>query len=275
MNHSSVEDLEIKLLLEAIVERYGYDYRQYGQASLFRRINSFMRKMGKERISELIPLVLHDRDLFFDLVETISVTVTEMFRDPFVYKLLRTKVIPYLNSFPHINIWVAGCATGEEAYSIAILLEEEGVYDKCRIYATDINGKSLTRAREGIFPSETLKANTKNYHAAGGKYPFNEYYYTKYRQAKLRKDLARNIIFDVHNLTVDGVFNEMQLILCRNVLIYFRAPLQDKVLNLMHESLCPNGFLVLGSKEDLAVSDIAMKFVTIGKEEKIYKKKND
>ena len=270
--HRPTEEIEIDLLLEAVYQQWGYDFREYSRASLTRRLRDFQSLMGVEHLSQLIPLVLHDRQVFAGLVENISVTVTEMFRDPFVYKTIRQVVIPYLRTFPSLNIWVAGCATGEEVYSLAILLKEEGIYDRCRIYATDMNENSLAKAKEGIFPSQEAKLNTANYHKAGGLASFNEYYRSRYDKTMISKDLRERVLFDTHNLASDGAFNKMHLIMCRNVLIYFTKHLQDRVLRLFEDSLCNNGFLVLGTKEELGFSSVGNLFKTIAKQEKIFQK---
>ena len=269
----NTEDIEIELLLEAVFQQFGYDFRQYSKASITRRLRGFCRKTGLEHISELIPRVLHSKETLADLIDNISVTVTEMFRDPFVYKAIREKVIPYLKTYPTINIWVAGCATGEEVYSLTILLKEEGLFERCQIYATDINEKSINSAKEGIVPAQSTKINTANYHKAGGHASFNEYYLTKYNKTMMNKDLTENIIFFTHNLVTDEAFNEMQLIICRNVLIYFNRDLQERVFQLFFESLGNNGFLVLGSKEDIKFSSVAKQFIITGKKDKIYQKK--
>jgi len=269
----TTEDVEINILLEAIYQQYGYDFRQYNRASITRRIRNFLNKTGNNRISELIPLALHDAGVFKSLINSISVTVTEMFRDPFVYRMIRKKVVPYLRTYPAINIWVAGCATGEEIYSLAILLKEEGIYDRTQIFATDINEESIAVAEEGIFSADTTRTNTNNYHASGGKHSFNEYYFTKYGKTMMNRELKKNVVFSTHNLSVDSVFNEMQMIFCRNVLIYFTRDLQNRVLKLFDDSLINNGFLVLGTKEDIQFSIIAGNCNVIGKSEKIYQKK--
>ncbi len=272
-DETALEDIEIKLLLEAIFQQYGYDFRQYGRASITRRIRNFLSKTESRHISELIPLMLHNPDVFNALVESISVTVTEMFRDPFVYKKLREEVLPYLRTYPTVNIWVSGCATGEEVYSLAILLKEEGLYDKTQIFATDINKKSLAAAQEGIYPTDSTKISTNNYYCSGGKHSFNEYYFTKYGNTIMNKELKRNIVFTTHNLSVDAMFNKMQMIFCRNVLIYFNRSLQNNVLKLFHDSLLDNGFLIIGTKEDIRFSVIASDYKVIGENEKIYQKK--
>ena len=274
MDQTTTEEIEIDLLLEAVYRQYGYDFSQYRRASITRRIRNFLVKSNAQHISELITHVLYDHDFFESFVESITVTVSEMFRDPFVYSMIRKKIIPYLKTYPQINIWLAGCARGEEVFSLAIMLKEEGLLDRVRIYATDINENSLTNAKEGIFPADQTKVNTANYHKSGGKYSFSDYCFTKYGKTMMQKELKKNFIFSVHNLAVDGVFNEMQIIFCRNVIIYFTRELQNRVLKLFHDSLCSNGFLCLGTKEDIRFSDVRDHFKVIGKDEKIYQKKS-
>ncbi len=269
----NTEDIEIDLLLKAVYQQWGYDFRQYSKASMARRLRGFCEKNGLNHISELIPKVLHCKKTLRALVENISVTVTEMFRNPFVYKEIRKRIVPYLRTYPAINIWVAGCATGEEIYSLAILLKEEGIYNKCQIYATDINEKSINIAKKGIMPTATIKTNTTNYLKAEGQTSFSAYYETKNNKIVLNRDLRENIIFSTHNLATDAVFNEMQLILCRNVLIYFNPELQNHALQLFAKSLCHNGFLILGSPESIGFSSLADQFKIFGSEEKIFQKK--
>jgi chemotaxis protein methyltransferase CheR len=274
MSEISTEEIEIDLLLEAIYRKYGYDFRQYSRASITRRIRNFMLKAEVKQISEMIPMVLCEQGFIEFFIENMSVTVSEMFRDPFVFKMIREKVISYLKTYPHVNVWIAGCARGEEVYSLAIMLKEEGLLDKVRIYATDINEKSMTNAKEGIFPSDQTKINTANYNKSGGRHSFSDYCFTKYGKTMMQKELKENVFFSAHNLAVDGVFNQMQLIFCRNVIIYFNQELQNRVLKLFYDSLCTNGFLCLGTKEDIMFSEVAGNFKVIGKHEKIYQKKN-
>jgi chemotaxis protein methyltransferase CheR len=269
---AGVEELEIELLIEAIYRRYGYDFRDYARASLQRKVRRIASMSGVTRISELIPRLLHDEDLFAKMVGAFSTPVTEMFRDPSFFKSLRESVVPYLKTYPFIRIWVAGCATGEEVYSLAILLREEGVYDRCTFFATDFVDPVLRRARGGILPLRSMKTNTANYLQAGGRRAFSDYYHADYDSAILAEGLKENITFANHNLVTDGVFGEMHLVLCRNVMIYFNSALQNRVLNILDESLLRGGFLALGSKESLHRDDFRNRFQELEAAAKIYRK---
>jgi len=273
LKKTEIENLEIELLIEAIFKRYGYDFRYYSRASIKRRLKHFLSKTNLNRIAELIPRVIHDKPFFDSLFFTISITVTEMFRDPFVYQTIRKKIIPFLKTYPFIKIWNSGCATGEEVYSMAILLKEEGLSERSQIYATDFNDLVLKKVKEGIYPIENIKQYTANYQKSGGKESFSNYYHSKYDSAIMNRELAKNITFANHNLTSDTVFGEMHLIMCRNVLIYFDKPLQDRALKLFHDSLASRGFLCLGTKESLQFSKVSKRFVIMARKEKIYQKR--
>ena len=273
MKKAEIENLEVELLVEAVFKRYGYDFRHYSRASLKRRIYNFLSKTSFNKPTEIIPQLLYDRTLLESLIYNLSITVTEMFRDPFVYKTIREKVISFLKTYPFIKIWHAGCSTGEEAYSIAILLKEEGLYDRSQIYATDFNDEALEKAKQGIYPIENIKEYTANYQACGGKESFSKYYHSKYGSVIMNQELNKNITFANHNLASDTVFGEMQLIMCRNVLIYFDQPLQNRALKLFYESLALNGFLCLGTKESIQFSDFQEHFKTINKKARIYQKR--
>lgn len=274
----NIENIEINLLLEAIFQRYGYDFRNYARASIKRRILSFLAMNPEitgaedENISKLIPQILYDEDLFQKLLQYFSITVTDMFRDPEFFKALREKVIPYLKTFPHVRIWHAGCSSGEEVYSMAIILKEEGLYDKTTIYATDFNDEALDNAKKGIYKLETGKEFSKNYQKSGGKKSLASYYHANYDAMIFDKSLIKNVTFSNHNLVLDGSFGEMHLILCRNVIIYFDKTLQGKIFNLFDDSLCDNGFLGLGSKETLSFSNVEKDFSVFDKKWKIYQK---
>lgn len=270
-----VEELEIDLLLEAMLKRYGYDFRGYARASLTRRIRKGLEVAGLARISDLIPLIVHEKEFFRRFVRSLSVHVTEMFRDPLFFRALRENVMPYLETFPFLKIWSAGVATGEEVYSLAILLKEEGLYDRTRIYATDFSDTVLEKAEKGIYPKELIKKSTRNYQASNGKGSFGDYYYAEYESAIFDRSLRENIVFANHNIVTDGVFGEMHLILCRNVLIYFDTDLQNRVLRLFFDSLRTNGFLCLGSKETIDFSEVKDHFVPFAKGQKIYQNKRD
>jgi len=269
---AEIVELEIELLLEAILERYGYDFRHYSRASLKRRIKHFLSKSDLDKVTEIIPRLLYDRAHFESLLYTISVTVTEMFRDPFVFKSMWRKIAPHLNTYPFFKLWNAGCATGEEVYSIAILLKEEKLYDRCQIYATDFNDLALEEAKAGIYPVEKIKTYTRNYQQSGGKESFSKYYHSKYDTVIINKGLKKNITFANHNLVSDAVFGEMNLIVCRNVLIYFDKPLQERALKLFYHSLADKGYLCLGTKESLRFSDLQDRFEVIDEKAKIYRK---
>lgn len=264
---------EYRELLESIRFVYGYDFTDYAEASVMRRIDHFMTVGKITALEKLGKMILQDEKLFEEFVQEISVTVTEMFRDPFFYKSLRENVMKRLATYPFIKVWIAGCATGEEIYSIAILLQEENLLNRSVIYATDINQKSLQIAKDGVYPVENMKAYTANYQKAGGTNSFSEYYKAKYNSVMFDKSLKQNVVFAAHNLAVDKSFNEFQLIVCRNVLIYFNQQLQNKVINLFYESLCPFGFLGLGNKESLLFSDKRKYFDETDRKEKIFMKK--
>ncbi len=268
----NLEEIEIELLLEAIFHRYGYDFRQYAKASLKRRISQRMQRAGVSRIADLIPLMLHDKAFFDCFLKDMSVTVTDMFRDPAFFEALRAQVIPVLKTYPFIKIWHAGCATGEEVYSLAIMLREEGLYERTQIYATDYNNHSLAVAKEGIYPLKRIQQYSDNYIRAGGKGSFSDYYHARYGAAKMHDALKEHVTFANHNLVSDGVFGEMQLVICRNVLIYFDQQLQNRVLTLLHDSLSPRGFLCLGTKESLRFSTVEHRFEAEVEEQKIYKR---
>ncbi len=275
MRNAVSENIEIDLLVEAIFKRYGYDFRNYARASLKRRIKLFLDQTEYHRILEMLPALLDDESFFRSLLKKLSIPVTEMFRDPLVYKAIRKEVVPILKTYPFIKIWHAGCATGEEVYSLAILLKEEGLYDRAQIYATDINDDVLERAREGIYAVKDIKRYTTNYQKSGGKEFFAKYYHSQYESVIMNRDLKENIIFANHNLVIDSVFGDMHLIMCRNVMIYFDKILQNRVLKLFYNSLIHHGFLCLGSKESLLFTDVQNAFRDISKAEKIYQKKID
>lgn len=267
------EKIEIDLLLQAIYQKYGYDFRNYARASVRRRVRHRLSLSGLKTISEMTHTLLYDQQFFETLLLDLSVNVTEMFRDPTFFKALRKAVIPALKREPCLKVWHAGCASGEEAYSMAILLKEEALYKNVQIYATDANEVILAKAKKGIFPIDRMKLYTRNYINAGGLASFSNYYTSRYDYAVMDNALKANIVFSDHNLVTDGVFGEMDLILCRNVLIYFNRELQDHVFELFWQSLRPGGFLCLGSKESIYFSKYADDFEGAVKGEKIYQKK--
>lgn len=272
MQPQEIEDIEIRLLVEGIFQVYGYDFRDYAEASRKRRLHQWLQKSGCSNFSAAQALVLHDRAAFGSLLEGLTVNVSEMFRDPLFYKALRELVVPHLKTYPFSKIWVAGCAAGEEAYSLAILLGEEGLAGRYRIYATDINEKVLQQAGEGIYPLEKMQQFTKNYQKAGGKRDFADYYTARYDRALLTPKLKSDIIFAAHNLTVDAGLGEMQLVLCRNLLIYFKVALKERVLALFDDSLSAGGFLCLGLKETLSGRTISTRYQEVAPPTRIYRK---
>jgi chemotaxis protein methyltransferase CheR len=266
-------EIETSSLLETIFQKYGYDFRQYSNAHIRRRISNRMLLSGLKDIPEVQWKVMHDKAFASLLLSDLSITVTEMFRDPLFYKALREKVIPILKTYSFIKIWHAGCSTGEEAYSMAILLKEEGLYDRTTIYATDFNQHALDKAKAGIFPIETIKEYTLNYQKSGGKESFSDYYTSNYNMVIMENSLKKNIVWANHNLVTDSVFAEVHLILCRNVLIYFNKELQNHAQRLFFDSLINGGVLCLGSKESLLFSDVSDSYTDIEKKQKIFKKK--
>lgn len=272
MKKTEIENLETQLLLDAIYKRYGYDFSHYAASSFKRRIDHFLNETNHDRITEAIPRLLYDEAFFEELIQTLSITVTEMFRDPFVYRTIRKKILPSLENLPFLKIWHAGCATGEEVYSMAILLKEAGIHDNFHIYATDFNDAALERAREGIYPLKHARTSTANYQKSGGTHTFSDYYQSKYDSVIIRRNLKKNITFANHNLVTDSVFGEMNFIICRNVMIYFDRILQERVFNLFYDSLSTGGILCLGSKESLQFSTVYENFEEVARVERIYKK---
>jgi chemotaxis protein methyltransferase CheR len=262
-------------LLEAIYQKYGYDFRQYSKAHIARRLSNRMVLSNLNSISEIQNKILHDQAFASLLLQDLSITVTEMFRDPSFYLALREKVIPFLKTYSFVKIWHAGCSTGEEVYSLAIFLKEEGLYDRATIYATDFNQVALERAKEGIFTNERMKEYTLNYQKAGGSESLSEYYTANYDHVIMHQSLRKNIVWANHNLVTDSVFAEVHLILCRNVLIYFDKDLQNRVQKLFCESLINGGILCLGLKESLRFSDYADYYAETDKQQRIFKKKYD
>ena len=267
-----ITDHEVDILLNDVISLYGYDFTEYARASLGRRINRLFALDKFPSFAEYRYKIRTDPDYFSRFVEEITVNVTEMFRDPQFYKCLREEVLPVLATHPFIRIWHAGCSTGEEVYSMAILLQEANLLHKSLLYATDINPKVLEKLRTGIFPLSQMKQYSENYIASGGKEAFSKYYTANYDRAKFDSNLGKGIIVSTHNLVSDRSFNEFQLIICRNVLIYFDKPLKDKAFVLFDESLEKLGFLALGSKENLKFSPIGRKFRQLENKQKIWRK---
>jgi chemotaxis protein methyltransferase CheR len=267
-----VDEIELSLLLEGVYRRYGFDFREYAPASLRRRVWRRVHAEGLTTLSALQDKLLHDPSCMERLLLDLSINVTAMFRDPPFYVAFRRKVVPLLRTYPFTRIWVAGCSTGEEVYSLAILLQEAGVYDRTRIYATDINDTVLDRACSGVFPLDKMREYTHNYISAGGEQAFSEYYVAKYDGAQFQRSLVENVVFAQHNLVSDRSFNEFNVVVCRNVMIYFDRALQDRVHRLFHDSLVNFGVLALGSKESIRFSPYEDRYEELDAAERIYKK---
>jgi chemotaxis protein methyltransferase CheR len=263
---------DVDHFLIEINNRYGYDFLNYSRASVNRRLTRFMLNNHFTEVNDLKERLLNDPDFFEFFVEELMVNVTEMFRDPSFFKALREKVLPILSTYPHIRIWDAGCSTGEELLSLAILLYEDELLKKARIYATDINQRSLLNAKNGVVPLSEINLYSNNYNNTGGKNKLSDYYHENQKNAVFNPSLLSNVVFYPHNLATDMSFNEFHLILCRNVFIYFNKQLQERVLHLFLESLSPLGFLSLGKKETVTLSQYAGGFSVIDNEEKIFRK---
>ena len=272
MSNGDSISIELRLLMEAIYLKYSYDFRDYTLASQKRRVQHALHQLDCAGISELQARVLNEPDMFAKLLQYLTIPTSEMFRDPAYFQGLRTHVVPLLRTYPSIKIWIAGCSTGEEVYSMAILLKEEGLLDKALIYATDINPLSLEKASKGVFPIDRMRAYTASYQMAGGKAAFSDYYTAAYGGALFDRSLITNVSFSDHSLATDTVFSETHLVCCRNVLIYFNRKLQERALGLFHESLCHRGFLGLGSKESIDFSSFAKKFEPLSKPDRIFRK---
>src|SRR5215210_3651076 len=266
------EAIEIDLLLEAVWRRYGFDFRDYARASIKRRLWRRVHAEGLATITGLQERLLHDSACMERLLLDLSINVTAMFRDPTFYKAFRTAVVPLLRTYPFVRIWNAGCSTGEETFSLAILLREEGLYDRTRIYATDINDSVLERARSGVFPLEKMRDYTENYIRAGGTESFSSYYTADGDSARFSPELLEQVVFAQHNLVSDGPFNEFNVIICRNVMIYFGKTLQNRVHELFYESLDPFGILALGQKESIKFSLYEERYEPLDLPEKLYRK---
>jgi len=266
-------NLEIRLLLEAIFDRYHYDFREYAQASLKRRLAQACDRLAVATLSGLQERVLHEPEAFATLLQYLTVQVSDMFRDPEFFLAIRRQVVPLLATYPSVKIWCAGCSTGEEAYSLAILLHEEGLLDRSIIYATDINAQALREASAGVYPLERLRGFTENHRRSGGATSLPDYYHASGSSAILDSALRRKITFSDHSLATDHVFSEVHLVTCRNVLIYFDHTLQTRALRLFAEALIPRGFLGLGSKESLRFSPAAEFFSEFAMPERLYRKK--
>lgn len=273
MTEEQAQTIEIQLLLEGIFQVYGYDFRGYAEASLRRRLTLWLARSGFASFSQAQAELLRNPARFEGLLQGITVNVSEMFRDPAFFRALRERVVPHLLTYPFVKVWLAGCASGEEAYSMAILLEEEGLGDRTRIYATDIDPAVLQRAGQGVYALKEMQRFTQNYQQAGGKAAFSDYYTTRTEHAVLRPSLKQRIVFASHNLAADVAFGEMHLILCRNVMIYFKSALKERVLDLFQACLVPGGFLCLGVKESLQGQPRAPQFEEVLPRLSIYRKR--
>jgi chemotaxis protein methyltransferase CheR len=267
-------DLELSLLLDAIYHQYHYDFRGYARASLKRRLRSAMTHFNSSSLSQLQHHVLHHPESFAELLNFLTVPVSEMFRDPSYFLSIRTHVVPILRTYPSVKVWVAGCSTGEEAYSFAILLHEEGLLERTLIYATDINPRTLREAQSGVYGVDRIAGFTENHRRAGGTSSLSDYYTAGYGRALFDPMLKRNVVFSDHSLATDNVFGEMQLVSCRNVLIYFNRELQERALGLFREALCRRGFLGIGQRETLRFSVHASSFAEFARQDRLYQKQD-
>jgi chemotaxis protein methyltransferase CheR len=267
-----IADEELNEILQIVHKTYGYDFTDYARASMHRRLQRFMDDHRYATSYDLKYALVNDKQVFDTFLKRVTVNVTEMFRDPEFYRTMKEKVLPVLASYPIIKIWHAGCSSGEEVFSLAILLHEAGLLERCKIYATDINPANLEKAKNGIMPLEAMKEYIGNYIKAGGQQDFASYYTARYNNAIIRKELREKVVFSPHNLVTDQVFNEFQLIFCRNVMIYFNRRLQNDVLRLFHESLSTFGYLALGTKESLLFTEVRQKFEAISDAQKIYRR---
>ena len=271
-DRNDIDSIGIDLLLEGIRRRWGYDFTHYSYASIRRRLEHARRDAGFKRFTELLDRLLYDEASFDRFLKHMSVSVTEMFRDPAFYRVVREKVVPILKTFPFVKIWHAGCATGEEAYSLAIILYEEDFLSRARIYATDFNKHGLDTAEKGVYPTANMVQFAENYRASGGTRALSDYYSSAYDLAKIKEPLKERVTFSYHNLATDGVFGEMNLIFCRNVMIYFDQTLQDRVLSLFTASLRHGGYLCLGTKETLNFSKVKEEYESVDARQKIYRR---
>jgi len=266
-----LDNIEVELFVQAMLRRHGYDFSQYAPASLKRRVQQLVEQLESRTISGLIERIMHEPQLLPRLLDGLTVPASDMFRDPRMFCGLREQVLPLLASYPQINIWQAGCAHGQEVYSLAILLEEAGLYERTQIFATDLSERALHQAQEGIYPAREAQQWSRNYQAAGGTHSLADYYSARYNLLKLDQRLRRNVTFAQHNLVSDGVFCEAHLILCRNVMIYFSNTLQDRVLSLFRDSLVRGGFLCVGMRESLDYAATTASFTPFDKHLRIYR----
>jgi chemotaxis protein methyltransferase CheR len=266
-------DIELRLLIDAIYQKYHYDFRGYALASLKRRLSLATTRFGCSTLSQLQDRVLHEPALFTQLLGYLTVPVSEMFRDPEYFRSVRRNVVPFLRTYPSLKVWIAGCSTGEEVYSVAILLREEDLLQRTLIYATDINAQSLQTASTGVYEASRIPNFTDSHRKSGATNSLSEYYTAAYGRAVFDKSLRSHIVFADHSLATDSVFAEVQIVLCRNVLIYFNRELQDRAVGLFRDALCRNGFLCLGSKESIRFSAHASSFEDVDAEQRIFRKR--
>ena len=267
-------DIERRLLIDAIFLKYHYDFRGYAEASLKRRVRAAMTRLACGSVSQLQDRVLHDPAAFADVLDVLTVPVSEMFRDPGYFRAIRERVVPILRTYPSLKVWIAGCSSGEEAYSFAILLQEEGLLERAIIYATDINPRILQQAEEGVYDIDRLAGFSESHRKSGGRSSLSDYYTARYGRAVVDKRLKRHIVFSDHSLATDSVFAEVQLVSCRNVLIYFKPELQDRAVGLFHDALCRRGFLGIGAKETLRWSAHADGFEELVRDDRIFQKRD-
>jgi chemotaxis protein methyltransferase CheR len=270
---NSTEDIEIQLLLEALYQRYHYDFRHYARASIKRRLKQALAKLEFRSFSALQDSLLHDATLLPRLLDYLTIQVSEMFRDPSYYRAIREKVVPHLKTYPSLKVWIAGCSGGEELYSFVILFREEGIENRTLFYATDINPEALKTASNGVYALDRIKTFTVNHQKSGGKSSLSDYYTADYGRAVFDESLRERVVFSDHSLVTDAVFGEMQLISCRNVLIYFDRSFQDRAVGLFRDALPRKGFLGLGSKESLRFSNHSGDFTEFVRDEKIYQRR--
>lgn len=268
-------DIELELLIEAVYLKYHYDFRAYAKASLKRRVRAAMAALGARTVSQLQDLVVHDASAFPRLLDFLTIQVSEMFRDPPFFRALRALVVPVLRTYPSFKVWVAGCGTGEEVYSLAILLREEQLLGRSLIYATDINVRALDKAQAGVYEAGRIPQFTDNHRRSGARSSLSDYYTAAYGAAVFDRTLRQNVVFSDHSLATDSVFAEVQLVSCRNVLIYFDRELQNRALGLFREALCYKGFLGLGAKESIRFSSHASAFAKVSREERIFQRRDD
>ena len=273
-NPERIEDIEMRLLLEAIFQRYHYDFRGYAMASIKRRLVQARDHFQCRSFSMLQDMVLHNPSMLGQLLPYLTVQVSELFRDPLYFRTIREKVVPHLRTYPSLKVWIAGCSMGEELYSFAILFREEGLFDRTLFYATDINNEALKRAEAGVYDLDRIKLFTENHRLSGGRSSLSDYYTAAYGAASFDKSLRKNVVFSDHSLATDAVFAETQLVSCRNVLIYFNRDLQDRAIGLFRDSLSRQGFLGLGSKETLRFSSSADAFSEFARDERLYQKRD-